>query len=131
MAVKCRQGRLPGNQSLSFVDSQSHVVGNAALSAPNQNHQCSIVPSGVELKCGCRIPVMGNLCVENYRNLPMFDGYIGKPHVAILRDTCCSCTIVKKSLVEPSEFTAEKPTFMMIDRSLIQVPTAMCNDCAW
>ena len=33
---------------------------------------------------------------------------------------------MKKSLVEPSEFTGANRTLMMIDRSLLQVPTAMC-----
>ena len=65
--------------------------------------------------------------MENCRNLPKFDRCIGKHHVAILRDTGCSRIIVKKSPVEPSEFTGEKRTLMMIDRSLIQVPM----QCAW
>ena len=39
----------------SCVESQSHVSGNAAIIASNQNHQCSITPSGAELKCGCRV----------------------------------------------------------------------------
>ena len=49
----------------SCVESQSHVSGNAAIIASNQNHQCSITPSGAELKCGCRVVVMGNLCLLN------------------------------------------------------------------
>ena len=69
---------------------------------------------------------MSNLCVENGRNLPMFEGYLGKHNVSILWDTGCSGVIVKKSLVEPSEFTGANRTLMMIDRSLLQVPTAMC-----
>ena len=66
MASNCRPGRPLGNHSPSFVESGSHVAGNAALFAPNQNHQCSIEPSGAELKYGCRVPVMGNLCRELY-----------------------------------------------------------------
>ena len=85
-ASNCPQGRPLGNHSPSFVEAGSHVSGNTAFFAPNQNHQCSIEPSGAELKCGCRVPVMGNLCVENGRNLPMFEGYLGKHNVAILRD---------------------------------------------
>ena len=98
--------------------SQSHVSGNAAIIASNQNHQCSITPCGAELKCGCRVVVMGNLCLLNCGNLPMFEEY-----VAILCDAGCSGTIVKESLVEPSEFAENKHTLMMINRSLIQVPT--------
>ncbi len=99
------------------------MSGNAAIIASNQNHQCSITPSGAELKCGCRVVVMGNLCLLNCGNVPMFEGYVGKHHVAILCDAVCSGTIVKESLVEPSEFSEDKHTLMMINRSLIQVPT--------
>ena len=105
-------------KSQSCGESQSHVSGNAAIIAFNQNHQCSITPCGAELKCGCRVVVMGNLCLLNCGNLPMFEGY-----VAILCDAGCSGTIVKESLVEPSEFAENKHTLMMINRSLIQVPT--------
>ena len=69
---------------------------------------------------------MGNLCVENGRNMPMFEGYLEKHNVSILRDKGCSGVIVKKSLVEPSEFTVANRTLMMIDISLLHVPTAMC-----
>ena len=53
----------------------------------------------------------------------MFKGYVGKHHVIILCDAGCSGTIVKESLVEPSEFSEDKRTIMMINRSLIQVTT--------
>ena len=41
------------------------MSGNVAIIASNQNHQCSITPCGAELKCGCRVVVMGNLCFLN------------------------------------------------------------------
>ena len=59
------------SKSQSCVQSQSHVSGNAAILASNQSHQCSITSSGAELKCGCRVVVMGNLCLLNCGNLPM------------------------------------------------------------
>ena len=54
------------------------------------------------------------------------EGFVGKHCVGILRDTGCSGVIVRRSLVEPSEFTGKKRTLMMVDKSLIQVPTAIC-----
>ena len=105
-------------KSQSCVESQCHVSGNAAIIASNQNHQCFITPCGAELKCGCRVVVMGNLCLENCGNLPMLEGYVRKHHVAILCDADCSGTIVNESLVEPSEFSEDKHTLMMINRSL-------------
>ena len=53
----------------------------------------------------------------------MFEGYVGKHHVAILCDAVCSGTIVKELLVELSTFSEDKRTLMMINRSLIHVPT--------
>ena len=63
--------------------------------------------------------------MEEGKQFPMMGGFVGENCVGILRDTGCSGVIVRRSLVEPSEFTGEKRTFMMVDRSLIQVPTAI------
>ena len=112
-----------GNHSPVFVEARSHVAGNAAIMVDDQ---CSIAPSGAEMKCGCRVPVRGNVCVEKGKQLPMMEGFVGEHCVGVLRDTGCSRVIVRRSLVEPSEFTREKRTLMMIDRSLIQAPTAIC-----
>ena len=125
-ASNCPQGRPLGNHSPSFVEAGSHVAGNAAIMTEGPNHQCSIAPSGAELKCGCRVPVRGNLCVEKGKQLSMMEGFVGKHCVGILRDTGCSGVILRRSLVEPSEFTGEERTPMMIDRSGIQAPTAIC-----
>ena len=122
----CPQGRPVGNHSPSLVEDGSHVAGNAAIMVDEPDHQCSIALSGAELKCGCRVPVRGNLCVEEGKQLPMMEGFVGKHCVGILRDTGCSGVIVRRSLVEPSEFTGKKRTLMMVDKSLIQVPTAIC-----
>ena len=122
----CPQGRPVGNHSPSLVEDGSHVAGNAAIMIDEPEHQCSIALSGAELKCGCRVPVRGNLCVEEGKQLPMMEGFVGKHCVGILRDTGCSGVIVRRSLVEPSEFTGKKRTLMMVDKSLIQVPTAIC-----
>ena len=122
----CPQGRPVGNHSPSLVEDGSHVAGNAAITVDEPDHQCSIALSGAELKCGCRVPVRGNLCVEEGKQLPMMEGFVGKHCVGILRGTGCSGVIVRRSLVEPSEFTGKKRTLMMVDKSLIQVPTAIC-----
>ena len=71
MAANCRQGRRLGNQSPSFVESQSHVTGNAALFAPDQNHQCSIAPSGADFKCGRRVPAVTILGSENCQSISL------------------------------------------------------------
>ena len=105
IASKCHHGQSLGNHSPSLVEDGSHVAGNAAIMVDEPDHQCSIAPSGAELKCGCRVPVRGNLCVEEGKQLPMMEGFVGEHCVGILRDTGCSGVIVRRSLVEPSEFT--------------------------
>ena len=64
--------------------------------------------------------------MEEGKQLPMMEGFVGEHCVGILRDTGCSGVIVRRSLVEPLECTREKRTLMMVDTSLIQVPTAIC-----
>ena len=51
-------------------------MGNAAIMVDEPDRQCSIAPSGAELKCGCRVPVRGNLCVEEGKQLPMMEGFV-------------------------------------------------------
>ena len=58
---------------------------NAAIMDDGQDHQCSIAPSGAELKCGCRVPVRENMCVEKGKQLPMMEGFVKKHCVGILR----------------------------------------------
>ena len=70
IAANCRQGRPLENHSPSFVESGSDVTGNAAIKVDEPDHQCSIAPSGAELKCGCRVPVSGNLVWSNGNNCP-------------------------------------------------------------
>ena len=76
-ASYCHQGQPLGNHSPSFVEAGSHVAGNAAIMVDEPDHQCSIAPSGAELKCGCRVPVRGNLCVEKGKQLPMMEDLSG------------------------------------------------------
>ena len=45
--------------------------------------------------------------MKKYKHLPVFEGHVEEHSAAILRDTGCSCAIVKKPLEEPSEFTGE------------------------
>ena len=101
IAANCHQGKPLGNHNPSLVEAGSHVAGNAAILVDEPDHECSIAPSGAELKCGCRVPVRGNLCVEEGKQLAMMEGFVGKHCVGILSDTGCSGVIVRRYLVEP------------------------------
>ena len=105
IASNCHQGHSLGNHSPSLLEAGSHVAGNAAIMVDEPDHKYSIAPSGAELKCGCRVPVRGNLYVEEGKQLPRMDGFVGEHCVGILRDTGCSGVIARWFLVEPSEFT--------------------------
>ena len=54
IASNCHQEQPIGKHNPSLVAAGSHVAGNAAILVDEPDHQCSIAPSGAELKCGCR-----------------------------------------------------------------------------
>ena len=118
--------RVNCNAGVFVSPSDKSSVGNAGvLVAPN--HECSIHKAGAQLKCGCFLPAAGYACVKDCKNLPICDGSVGGTPVKILRDSGCNGVIVRKSLVRPSEFTGQSKSLMMIDRTVLHVPTAMCD----
>ena len=123
MAAQCRVGR--PNQSTWGI-SQNPVTGSVALTTGSR-HAYSMAPSGGKLKSKRLVPIAGNLCVENCKNLPMFIGYIGEQPVDILRDSGCSAVVVRRSLIEPLQLSGKSRPLMMIDKSVIQVPIAVCE----
>ena len=80
----------------------------------------------LELKNGERVRVLNAACLENVEEnqMPVVTGVVGGKAVQVLRDTGCSGVIIKKSLVEESQFTEEVGYIMTIDRRAMKVPTA-------
>ena len=57
----------------------------------------------------------------------MFDGFVNETPLRALRDTGCSAIIAKRSLVRPADMTGQLKLMVMIDRTMLRVPTAMCH----
>ena len=79
------------------------------------------------LECGCKWPIVVGSCINECANLPMFYGFVNETQVRVLRDTGCSAIIVKRSLVRPADMTGQLKLMVMIDRTMLRVPTAMCH----
>ena len=105
------------------VDCQS--VSTAFLL--NDTHQCS---PNLRRKQKCqRIPTLsgGGLLKEDkkvLRNLPTCRGTVNNKDVVVLRDTGCSLAVVKKSLVEPEQFTGKTGYYISVDKTSRPAPYA-------
>ena len=90
------------------------------------NHACSaLLSSDVELKCGCKLPVIADAC-RNGRNsqMPVKDGWCSGKKVTVLRDTGCSTVVVRSSLVSKEQLTGEKTMCVLIDGTVRRAPVA-------
>ena len=56
--------------------------------------------------------------------MPFETGYVGKHRVSVLRDSRCSTAVVKRSLVEPYQFTGNYQHCILIDGTVRKVEVA-------
>ena len=90
------------------------------------NHTCNaLLSSDVELKCGCKLPVIADAC-RNGRNsrMPVKEGLCAGKKVTVLRDTGCSTVVVRRSLVSDEQLTGEKTMCVLIDGTVRRAPVA-------
>jgi transposase InsO family protein len=89
-------------------------------------HECSaILANGIELKCGCRIPVVADACsTERRQRMPVSEGYINGKKVSVLRDSGCSTVVVRRSLVDDSLLTGAETVCVLIDGTVRRTPVA-------
>ena len=120
LAAQCRQGR-PQNEAARLGKSRHMISGNAALIPRETKHKSSKVKSNIQSKCDRALPSK-----EKPEGPHVYKGYVNKISVDILRDTGCSGVIAEKSLVNPNQLTGNKSTLMMVDSSMVEVPTAVC-----
>ena len=79
----------------------------------------------LELKSGEKIKVLNSACMAEIKdNLPVLSGKVGGKKVEVLRDTGCSGVIIKKELVDETNFTEEMGHIMTVDRTLKRAPMA-------
>ena len=120
LATQCRQGR-PPNEASRLDKSRNMISGNAALIPGETKHRSSKVKSNIRSKCDRALPSK-----EKPEGPHIYKGYVNKISIDILRDTGCSGVIAKMSLINPNQLTGKKSTLMMVDSSMLEVPTAVC-----
>ena len=86
----------------------------------------------VELKCGCVLPVIPDVCLmmrDTYVNggMNVAKGYINGKEVKVLRDTGCSTVVVKRSLVQREQLTGKEETCVLIDGTVRRTPVAVVD----
>ena len=57
-------------------------------------------------------------------DLPVLSGKVGGKKVEVLRDTGCSEIIIRRELVDETEFNGEMGHIMTVDRTIKRAPTA-------
>ena len=76
----------------------------------------------LELKIGEKIIVVNGACMEAEikENLPRMSDKVGNESVEILRDSGCNGVIIKRKLLDKSDFTGEMRNMMTEKRMLIR-----------
>ena len=79
----------------------------------------------LELKSGEIIKVLNGACMAEIKdNLPALSGKVGGKKVEVLRDTGCSGVIIRRELVDESDFTGEMGRIMTVYRTIKGAPMA-------
>ena len=68
------------------------------------------------LNCACMAEIKDNL--------PVLSGKVRNKKVEVLRDTGCSRVIIRRKLVDETDFTGEMEHIMTVDRTLKRAPMA-------
>ena len=73
----------------------------------------------LELKSGEKIKVLNGAYVAEIKdNLPVLSGKVGGIKMEVLRDTGCSGVIIRRELVDETDFTGEMGHIMTVDRTI-------------
>ena len=84
--------------------------------------------SGMEtlkLKSGEKIKVLNGACMAEIKdNLPVLSGKVEGKKVEVLRETGCSGVIIRRELVDETDFTGEMGHIMTVDRTIKLAPMA-------
>ena len=116
-----------GNAKPDNSQNKPHTANVSIEVGDNTIHNCSVEHANATSGCSCCVPMVDTSFMQAWPNLPVYDGYVEDTPVKVLRDTGCSSVIVRKSLINPSDFTGKQKSMMMVDRTIIRVPTARCH----
>lgn len=95
---------------------KSQMKTHGGTSATDQLQCCE--HGNTELKCGCIMPVVTSACTEGinqHPKMPVATGYLDGKRVTVLRDSGCSCIVVRKGLVPETKRRDKKATVYLAD----------------
>ena len=79
----------------------------------------------VKLACGREIDIAQTGCSAVSREkMPVCQGKVNGMEVEMLRDSGCSCVVVKKALVKADQYTGEQRRMIRIDNSIMRADVA-------
>ena len=91
----------------------------------NDEKEAELGMETLELKSGEKIKVLNGACMAGIKdNLPVLSGKVGGKKVEALRDTGCSGVIIRRELVDETDFTGEMGYIMTVDRTIKRAPMA-------
>ena len=98
-----------------------------AMQVPRRNDkkEAELGMETLELKSGEKIKVLNGACMAEIKdNIPVLSGKVGGKKVEVLRDTGCSGVIIRRELVDETDFTGKMGHIMTVDRTVKQAPMA-------
>ena len=109
-----------------YHNRQSPSDAGDTLPKQTESHVCNALLSReIELKCGCKIPVIADSCFkEGLNRMPVTYGSLAGQRVSVLRDTGCSTVVVRRSLVSEHQLTGHKAMCVLIDGTVRRTPVA-------
>jgi hypothetical protein len=103
----------------------SKVDCKECLRIKQTEHTCGLLARPeIELKCGCKIPVLACDRQLYHGTLKTVDGRVEGQKVKVLKDSGCSTIVVKRSLVREENITDNKVICVMIDGTAKEFPIA-------
>jgi len=84
----------------------------------------AVLNAEVTLECGCKLPVIADVCQSYKERMPVGIGMIDDRNVSVLRDTGCSTVVVKRDLVNEDQMTGGTETCILIDGTVRRTPVA-------
>ena len=73
----------------------------------------------LELKTREKIKVLNGTCIVEIKdNLPVLSGKVGSKKLEVLQDTGCSGVIIRRKLVDETNFKGEMGHIMTVDRTI-------------
>jgi len=74
----------------------------------------AMLASELTLECGCKLPVVADVCQVHNERMPVCTGLMGDQSVSVLRDTGCSTVVVKSELEDDAQMTGGTETCILI-----------------